>query len=220
MDNSKSLLALLICFSFAGSLVSADYIDCRRNDSTIEGGGAAAASGGSHSIVKSWMPEQIWVNEDTGDFGTSKHPKDKISIRTSRGGYKLFASTSVTRPSSVTYIVNLKRMEKSASVLMTASGFKNMGPVRYDCSFSSSTNSTPRNTSSNSLASYFKQMSQCDRKYVQQFLKGQGTYNGSIDGIWGNGTARGLSSVQRTGKLKGLSDLQVLKRLAKNPVCD
>jgi len=139
--NSKNLLALTLCFSFIGSLVSADYIDCRRDDSSIAGGGAGAASGGRHSIVKSWMPEQIWINEDTGEFGTSKHPKDKISIRTSRGGYKLFARTN-SRPSSVTYIVNLKRMEKSASVLMTASGFKNMGPLRYDCSFSSSTRST------------------------------------------------------------------------------
>jgi hypothetical protein len=219
VDNSKNLLALTLCFSFIGSLVSADYIDCRRDDSSIAGGGAGAASGGSHSIVKSWMPEQIWVNEETGEFGTSKYPKDKISIRTSRSGYKIFARTN-SRPLNVTYIVNLKRMEKSASVLMTASGFKNMGPLRYDCSFSSSTRSIPRNTSTNSLATYFKQMSQCDRKYVQQFLKGQGTYNGSIDGLWGNGTARGLSSVQKTGKLKGLSDLQVLKLLEKNPVCD
>ena len=125
-----------------------------------------------------------------------------------------------SRPSNVGYQIKLKKIERSASVTMTATGFKNMGPLRYDCSFSSTKGGNVNKAGVNAAANYFKQMSLCDRKYVQQFLKGQGAYNSTIDGLWGNGTASALSSVKKSGKLKGLSDVGILKKLEKNPVCD
>ena len=213
-------LSLLLTFMIVATNVSADNISCTRDDDSIAGGSAGAAAGGAHSIVKSWMPERIWINEDTGDFGTSKHGRDALSLRTAYGGYTIYARTGHSRPSNVGYQIKLKRIERSASVTMTATGFKNMGPLRYDCSFSSRQGGNVNKTVGNAAANYFRQMSLCDRKYVQQFLKGQGAYNSTIDGLWGRGTASALSSVKKSGKLKGLSDVETLKKLEKNPVCD
>jgi len=213
-------LSLVFTFMIFATNVSAENISCTRDDNSIAGGSAGAASGGSHSIVKSWMPERIWINEDTGDFGISKYDKDALSLRTSFNGYKIFARTGRSRPSSVAYAIRLRRMERSASVIMSATGFQNMGPLRYECSFGSAQNAAKNQTNGNTVANYFRRMSLCDRKYVQQFLKGQGVYNSTIDGLWGKGTALALKSVKKTGKLKGLSDLETLKRLEKNPVCD
>ena len=213
-----------ICFVLVSMIlttsVSAEIVSCTRDDTSIAGGAAAAASGSSQSIVKSWMPKEFWINEDTGDFGTSKHGRDALSLRTAYGGYTIYARTGHSRPSNVGYQIKLKRIERSASVTMTATGFKNMGPLRYDCSFSSKQGGNVNKTVGNAAANYFKQMSLCDRKYVQQFLKGQGAYNSTIDGLWGRGTASALSSVKKSGKLKGLSDVETLKKLEKNPVCD
>ena len=198
---------------------SADIISCTRDDNAIAGGSAAAA-GGVHSIVKSWMPKEFWINEDTGDFGTSRHSRDALSLRSTNNGYTIHARTGAQRPSSVAYRIRIKKFERSASVLMTANGFKNMGPLRYDCSFGSEQNAATNQTSRDTAANYFRKMSLCDRKYVQQFLKGQGAYNSTIDGLWGKGTASALNSVKKTGKLKGLSDLETLKKLEQHPVCD
>jgi len=199
---------------------SAEIVSCTRDDASIAGGAASAASGSSQSIVKGWMPKEFWINEDTGDFGTSKHGRDALTLRTTYGGYTIYARTGQSRPSNVGYQIKLKKIERSASVTMTATGFKNMGPLRYDCSFSSTKGGNVNKAAVNAAANYFKQMSLCDRKYVQQFLKGQGAYNSTIDGLWGNGTASALSSVKKSGKLKGLSDVEILKKLQKNPVCD
>ena len=62
----KSILA--VC-AFMVSTISAfaDFIDCRRDDAAIAGGAAGAAGaawGGDHGIVKSWMPTQIWIDEE------------------------------------------------------------------------------------------------------------------------------------------------------------
>ena len=213
-----------ICFVLVSLIittsVSAEIVSCTRDDNSIAGGAASAASGSSQSIVKGWMPKEFWINEDTGDFGTSKHSRDALSIRSTNNGYTIHARTGAQRPSSVAYRIRIKKFERSASVLMTANGFKNMGPLRYDCSFGPAQNAATNQTSRNTAANYFRRMSLCDRKYVQQFLKGQGAYNSTIDGLWGKGTASALNAVKKTGKLKGLSDLETLKKLERNPVCD
>lgn len=66
----------------------------------------------------------------------------------------------------------------------------------------------------------FNGLSACDRKYVQQFLKGQGLYNGRIDGAWGPGTASAISKAGKKGKLRGLSTEAIIARLSENLMCD
>ena len=59
----KSILAVC-AFMVSTTSAFADFIDCRRDDAAIAGGAAGAAWGGDHGIVKSWMPTQIWIDEE------------------------------------------------------------------------------------------------------------------------------------------------------------
>ena len=45
----------------------------------------------------------------------------------------------------------------------------------------------------------------CNKKYVQQFLKGQNLYNGAKDGMWGSGTAEGLRRAKNLSAFKNLT---------------
>jgi len=120
---------------FSTTSAFADFIDCRRDDSAIAGGAAGAASGGSHGIVKSWMPTQIWIDEEKNEYGTSYHKASALSLRENWNGYKLYARTQRSRPSSVAYALSLKRNQGYALVSMEATGFKTMGPMRYNCAY-------------------------------------------------------------------------------------
>lgn len=65
---------LAVCaFMFSTTSAFADFIDCRRDDASIAGGAAASARVGDHDIVKSWMPTQIWIDEEKNEYGTSYH---------------------------------------------------------------------------------------------------------------------------------------------------
>jgi len=86
----------------------ADFIDCRRDDAAIAGGAAGAAWGGDHGIVKSWMPTQIWIDEEKNEYGTSYHKASALSLRKNWNGYKLSARSQRARHSSVAYALSLK----------------------------------------------------------------------------------------------------------------
>ena len=72
----------------------------------------------------------------------------------------------------------------------------------------------------NKEASLFNRLSICDRRYIQQFLKGQGLYSNKIDGKWGSNTYIALVNVSKTGKLKFKSVSEIIEVLANNVVCD
>ena len=63
----KTILAVC-AFMVSTTSVFADFIDCRRDDTAIAGGAAGAAWGGDHGIVKSWMPTQIWIDEEKNEY--------------------------------------------------------------------------------------------------------------------------------------------------------
>ena len=130
----KSILAVC-AFMVSTTSAFADFIDCRRDDTAIAGGAAGAAWGGDHGIVKSWMPTQIWVDEEKNEYGTSYHKASALSLRENWNGYKLYARTQRARPSSVAYALSRKRNQGYALVSMEATGFKTMGPMRYNCAY-------------------------------------------------------------------------------------
>ena len=66
------------------------------------------------------------------------------------------------------------------------------------------------NVSASAAQKSFNNLSMCNRKYVQQFLRGQGLYSGSIDGLWGGGTTSGLEKAGKKGKLKGLTSSKII----------
>ena len=130
----KSILAVC-AFIVSTTSAFADFIDCRRDDTAIAGGAAGAAWGGDHGIVKSWMPTQIWIDEEKNEYGTSYHKASALSLRENWNGYKLYARTQRSRPSSVAYALSLKRNQGYALVSMEATGFKTMGSMRYDFAY-------------------------------------------------------------------------------------
>ena len=130
----KIILAVCACIVSTHSAF-ADFIDCRRDDAAIAGRAAGAAWGGDHGIVKSWMPTQIWIDEEKNEYGTSYHKASVLSLRENWNGYKLYARTQRSRPSSVAYALSLKRNQGYALVSMEAMGFKTMGPMRYNCAY-------------------------------------------------------------------------------------
>ena len=130
----KSILALC-AFMFSTTSAFADFIDCRRDDASIAGGAAASARVGDHDIVKSWMPTQIWIDDEKNEYGTSYHEASDLSLRENWNGYKLYARTNRTNPPNVAYALSLKRNQGYALVSMEATGFKTMGPMRYNCAY-------------------------------------------------------------------------------------
>ena len=76
----KSILAVC-AFMVSTTSAFADFIDCRRDDASIAGGAAASARVGDHEIVKSWMPTQIWIDEEKNEYGTSYHEASDLSLR-------------------------------------------------------------------------------------------------------------------------------------------
>ena len=95
----------------------------------------AQPGGSDHGIVKSWMPTQIWIDEEKYEYRTSYHKASALSLRENWNGYKLYARTQRSRPSSVAYALSLKRNQGYALVSMEATGFKTMGPMRYNCAY-------------------------------------------------------------------------------------
>ena len=66
----------------------------------------------------------------------------------------------------------------------------------------------------------FSKLTNCNKRYVQQFLKGQNFYNGSIDGLWGIGTAEGLRKAKKLSAFKNLTTAQIFEKLKLNPICN
>ena len=90
MNSFLAVCALMVSTNAA----FADFIDCRRDDASIAGGAAASARVGDHGIVKSWMPKQIWIDEEKNEYGTSYHEASDLSLQENWNGYKLYANKS------------------------------------------------------------------------------------------------------------------------------
>ena len=70
------------------------------------------------------------------------------------------------------------------------------------------------------LRSEFQKLSQCNKKYLQQFLKGQGVYFGTIDGRWGNGTNKAVNAALKLPTFKNMSPNAFFKKIQQNPICN
>ena len=120
------------------------------------------------------------------------------------------------------YQIKYNKAVNTISVLLSSSGnFIPKMPVQYmKCEITGS--SVSNNTSIKQSASMkaFNNLSSCNKQYIQQFLKGQDLYSGSIDGLWGQGTINGLTQLSKKGKLKGNSLEVIIKKLSQNPMCD
>ena len=50
----------------------------------------------------------------------------------------------------------------------------------------------PTLSKANEAKSAFQSLGECERKFVQDFLKAEGYYKSSIDGLWGKGTEKAI----------------------------
>jgi hypothetical protein len=169
----------------------------------------------SRKAAESWYPPYVSVTNNEVKFGTSRNSWYKASRN--RGSSYENAKGSFGGQS---YNIQYRRNTNSMSVLMVAgSRYKSTAPVIYRTCNKISVSASLGISDYSQGKKVFASLSNCNKRYLQQFLKGQGAYSGAIDGIWGNGTARALEKIKNTGNLKGKSVNQIIETLTKNPVC-
>ena len=104
--------------------------------------------------------------------------------------------------------------------MVQGGSYKPIAPITHKNCEQVGSRSSSSNVSDNAAKAAFIKLSKCNRRYVQQFLSGQGLYKSTIDGKWGTGTALALEKAKKLGKLKGKSSTQIIQQLSQNPVCD
>ena len=170
----------------------------------------------SRAAAESWFPAYIYISDQQVKFGSSRNSWFKVTSNIGDDYINAAASRS-----STLFKFKYRKSKNNLSVKMVQGGsYRPIPPITYkNCEQLGSKSSSAQITGSLERAAYVR-LSVCDRRYIQQFLSGQGLYNGSIDGIWGAGTASALERAKNLGKLRGKSVVEIIKQLSQNPVCD
>jgi hypothetical protein len=205
-------VALLFTFGLLGSQSYAQSFSCslKKNGYSHALLSAAGNIAEQQKIINSWIPESFKVSPQTLTFtgrnGIPVTGGDREKSFKARFGKKR-------------YEININPYENSGTVTMLQNGYKRMGPVRFSCEAANASNVSSNKNNLSRYQAEFQKLSFCNRKYVQQFLKGQGFYNGGIDGKWGRGTASGMARAMKLNSFKNLSVVQVFRKLQDNPLC-
>ena len=215
---SKKLI-VLFAFIFWGSGVIAQTFHCKVTEYAFRH--AAVASSMSIDWVKYWFPPNFSVNSQKAQFW-------KDVIFDVSGGDRV--STFQVKNRDIvngnvfhdTYYINIDHFSKTAVVRLAAHGYEMAGPVRYTCESSKETKTSPTGGSkiNDKLHSEFSKLSNCNKKYLQQFLKGQGLYFGGIDGLWGRGTEKAVEAALKLPTFKNETVDGFFKKIIRNPICN
>ena len=169
----------------------------------------------TRAVAESWYPEVLLVDGNTVQFGAGDNhwytPHNNSLVKENT-----WELTSGGRLYKVKYV---RKNNKLLLMMSTKGGYKQIPPATYRNCIDTSSSSSSTGTS-NKAKSAFRNLSVCNRKYVQQFMKSQGLYSGSIDGQWGPSTAAGVNGAKKLSKLKNLSSEQVIAKLSDNLVCN
>lgn len=130
-----------------------------------------------------------------------------------------FQGFDMSEAPSSQYKIKINPYENSGTVIMHRNGYRPMGPVFFKCFGKSASTQTANSAQGSIDRSEFKRLNSCNRRYVQQFLKGQGFYNSSIDGKWGPGTAAAVKRAMKMPKFQNLTAAQFFDKLKNNPMC-
>lgn len=215
MGLNKLGTLIMSVFALSSSALAAEY-SCSAKDNGYSHSTNAAAGNLSKQIeiVKSWIPSNFTVNTQRIKF--KGFPAIKISGGDRTVSFQGFDMSEV--PSSQ-YKIKINPYENSGTVKMYRNGYKPMGPVFFKCFGKSASTQTANSAQGSIERSEFKRLSLCNRRYVQQFLKGQGFYSSSIDGKWGPGTAAAVKRAMKMPKFRNLTAAQFFDTLTNNPVC-
>ena len=214
MEHAELKKLFLVVFNIMFFLVGfakADSIICW--DRNV---GIAASAFVSRAAAESWFPAYIYISDTQVKFGDSRNSWFNV---TSNIGDD-YVNASATR-SSTLFKFKYRKSKNNLSVKMVQGGsYKPIAPITYKNCEQLGSKSSASNVSDNAAKAAYIKLSKCNRRYIQQFLTGQGLYKSTIDGKWGAGTASALQKAKKLGKLKGKSSAQIIQQLSQNLVCD
>jgi len=169
---------------------------------------------------ESWLPSifvvtpeklMLWKDYHIDITGGDREKRFQASTRSGSGN------------THIAYDIKIEPYSGNGMVFLTPIGpsdiFKRIGPMRYSCT--SIEGSTYKKSSvSSPFRQEFIKLTSCNKRYIQQFLKGQNFYNGAIDGLWGAGTEEGLRRAKNLSVFKNLTTAKMFEKLKLNPICN
>ena len=214
----KKLILLFTFVTWSNGVIAQTYY-CKVTEYGFQH--ASAASGISKDWIEYWFPASFSVNSQKAQLW-----KDVIIDVSGGDRISSFHVRNTDTVDGTTYndiyYINIDQFSNKASVRLKAIGYETVGPVRYTCESSKGTNSssTGGTKSNNQLKNEFSKLSRCNKKYLQQFLKGQGLYFGGIDGLYGRGTERAVEAALKLPTFKNETVEGFFKKITRNPVCN
>lgn len=167
----------------------------------------------TRAVAESWYPKYVKLSDNSVAWGESM-TRWYAPVKNLGDGFPKWESVEEGHRWKWKYV----RGSNTLQVFLSSStAYKDKPPLIYKkCQLTQGISNTSNAASGREA---FRRLSTCNKKYVQQFLKGQGFYTGVIDGIWGNGTKNAITKIGRIGKLKGLSNESIIEKLQENLVC-
>ena len=210
---------LLICLTvFFGNRSVADSYYCEITKYGFQRAMGAAKL--TLDQIKYWMPETFNINSQEAKFWSDVTLKVVGGNRTSEFQIKNIDSSTGTIYNDTYYLQRTNEFSETWMLTLRSPGYPTVGPIKYTCEAIKSASSTKAAGSSGKLKTEFNKLSQCNRKYLQQFLKGQGIYFGGIDGLWGRGTERAVNAALRLPTFKNDTFEGFFKKIQQNPICN
>jgi len=208
---------LLICLTFfLGNRAVAEAYYCEVTEYGFQQAMGAARL--SLKQMEYWMPKSFNINSQEAEFWSDVTLKVVGGDRTATFQIKN-VDTSTGTVYDDTYFLKINSFS-TATLTLKSPGYHTIGPVRYTCEAIKRTSSARVSSSSNKLKTEFQKLSQCNKKYLQQFLKGQGLYFGTIDGLWGNSTNKAVNAALKLPTFKNMSPNAFFKKIQQNPICN
>ena len=217
MGLNKLSSWIISVFALCGNALAVEYSCSAKEHGYSHAINAFVASTINEKLTaaKWYVPERFTINSEVLKF-KGKPPMDIT------GGDRVSTFTALVRSQKykLQYQIQINKFESSGTVISKALGnYKTPGPVFFNCYQARSSNQAANSAQGSIERSEFKRLSSCNRRYVQQFLKGQGFYSSSIDGKWGPGTAAAIKRAMKMPKFRNLTAAQFFDKLENNPMC-
>ena len=211
----KNIFSICVILFLGSSAVAQTYW-CEVEENGFQR--AAGAARLSKEVVANWMPRVFSIN--------SKKAKLENREFEVSGGDRISTFQIRNRETvngvvyNDTYYIKINTVENTGLVKLTSPGYYTIGPIRYSCKVQGTAKTSAVSNTESELKTEFENLSNCNKKYLQQFLKGQGLYFGSIDGVWGAGTKRAVNAGLKLQAFKNSSPSAFFKKIQQNPICN
>ena len=211
-------VTFLLCFIFLTSQAFAQNYSCELRPYGYAHAFSAMNPHLSRQVQQEFLealsPRAFKVN---ASYVTLENSQFEVSGGDREKSFQVRVNTHTYR---LTYYINIDPFLDSGIVyIRPQSDYKNVGPIHYSC-ISTGGSSYKQSSVSNPFRQEFSKLTSCNKRYVQQFLKGQNLYNGAIDGLWGSGTAEGLRRAKNLSAFKNLTTAKMFEKLRLNPICN